>query len=107
MTIKVYHAPRETFMKINHDTYDNDSRVAMANEDIEKYTQVLEIEVGQMALDDVYRWTNHIDENWGTNFGFVTDARSTSIGDIIEMGDTKYMVSSFGFSNMGEDNGKQ
>jgi hypothetical protein len=69
-----------------------------------KLTLVARVDTNE--LDDAYRLTNHIDSDWQENPGVeaVGDAgkgaRSTSVGDVLEMNDGYWMVASFGFTPM-------
>lgn len=57
------------------------------------------------ALEKAFMLTNHIDTAWWDNAGVErTDAtkthRSTSVGDIMQVGERFFLVSNFGFTEM-------
>ena len=96
-TIKVYHAPRELSSKLGS-TYDNEEQCQLVRDNIDTFDQVLEVPFGDYTLDDFYRYTQNEDESWTNKFGFTARHRSTSVGDLFEVGDTIYMVASAGFT---------
>ena len=72
------------------------------------YTQVAEVSTNGPAVatrDAVFQLTNHIDHDWTTNDGvvpLVPQARSTSVGDVLEdmLTGTKWVVAPVGFAEV-------
>ena len=98
-TIKIYHAPRELFNKINN-TFDQEKRADLVRENLLTYVQVLIAPFGGYNLDDFYRYTQNIDESWTKKFGFEANHRSTSIGDIMTVDGRVFMVAGCGFTEL-------
>ena len=64
----------------------------------EELVKVAEVETDD--LDVAYRQTNHIDTAWYENADVVAynrDARSTSVGDVLELNGERYVVAVAGF----------
>ena len=93
---KVFHAITPRFVDL-----DNGNAV-----DLDSYKAVAEVVVADDSIDSLesaYERTNHIDRNWQENAGvnpLVSQARSTSVGDVIQVGDEFYGVSSCGFKKV-------
>lgn len=71
---------------------------------LDDYTMVATVEINlhevNRFLDEVYEVTNHIFGNWLENEGvtpMTEKARSTSVGDIVWIGNDIYEVDSFGW----------
>jgi len=67
------------------------------------YNKVISYESSNpFPLNEAYNVTNSIDHYWGDNFhlGGEEGFRSTCVGDIIELDDTKYVVDNFGFNEL-------
>lgn len=68
-----------------------------------RYEYVEVAAVGTNDLEEAFHLTNHIDEDWTTNFHVTAIGnrhRSSSTGDIFEKDGRKYLVSGFGFTEV-------
>ena len=101
--VTVYHLDREGFSN-SHMVVNEDKRVAFAKKELNDggYDAVISyLTSTDDALNDAYRQTNSIEYYWGDNFGEVDEKfRSTSVCDIIEVDDIKYMVAGCGFKRI-------
>ena len=59
-------------------------------------------EVQTDDLDDAFRDTNHIDRAWyeNDNVKVIKESRSTSVGDVMELGGKRFIVASLGFKEL-------
>lgn len=99
-TIKVYHANNRFFSKMNSsEFFDEEAKAQLIRENFSEFEKVVEFQAqDDYTLDDVFRWTNNIEEPWGLKFGIEKGMRSTSLGEVIEMWNgAKFMVARFGF----------
>lgn len=69
-----------------------------ANKFPEDYDEVAFVELPDMdidmALEEIFRLTNHIDSNWTTNAGVIAKSknlRSTSVGDVVVIGNKRFL----------------
>lgn len=88
--VKVYH-------NRNFSNYMLDKKMPTSND----LTLVAEVDTDN--LDVAYTLTNSIDEYWWDNDGvdaIVTHTRSTSCGDVMNVGDDWYIVASVGFEKI-------
>lgn len=98
MTARVYHAIHPTF---GHSSSDNPEPVWPNG-----YKHVADIFVNRSAcLDDIFRLTNNIDNNWQDNKDkdiewSMPGSRSTSVGDIIELDGKFFKVQYVGFEEL-------
>lgn len=97
-TIKVYHRKIPTFSE------DTDAAAMAWNTG--GFELVAEV-YGSTSLDRAYQLTNTIDQSWWRNpdvtmRGDRDSCRSTSVGDIIERDDRRYIVSNLGFTEIKE-----
>jgi len=99
MNIRILHAPRDLFSKINA-TFNEEARADLVRQNIETYEQVLTVPFGDYTLDDFYRYTQNEDESWTNKFGFEGRYRSSSIGDVFVIDDKTFMVASCGFTEL-------
>ena len=80
MKYKIYHAKNPTF------GFGQDPKFP------EEYEEVAIVEAN--SVDDTFKITNHIDENWTRNPEVVElinhNPRSTSVGDVVEDEDGKF-----------------
>ena len=93
MKVKVFHA--------NHPTFG----MGDAPKFPEEFTHVADVELPNLddAQDVAYRLTNHIDTDWRENeeVTVLTEtARSTSVGDVIQVGDRFLRVGMMGFEEL-------
>lgn len=95
--VKVYHTKERDFKQAEKFNPDNFTPVAG-----------VDIPVGldaECALERAYMKTNSIEEVWWMNqgvFPIVTETRSTSIGDVLELDGKFYAVAMFGFVEIQE-----
>ena len=93
MKVKVYHANNPTF------------GMGDAPKFPEEFTHVADVELPDLndAQDVAYRLTNHIDTDWRENeevTALSDKARSTSVGDVIQVGNEFFMVGMMGFEKI-------
>jgi len=68
----------------------------------EEFTHVADVELPDLndAQDVAYRLTNHIDTDWTENeevIVFTDNPRSTSVGDVMQIGNRYWEVAMVGF----------
>jgi len=90
MKVKVFHANKPTF------------GMGDAPKFPEEFTYVADVELPDLndAQDVAYRLTNHIDTDWTENeevIVFTDNPRSTSVGDVMQIGNRYWEVAMVGF----------
>lgn len=103
MKIEVYHA-----VKMDHFAEESQRHLAaMLFNYTSKFTHVGTVEVHPVCetaddkLNFAFERTNHIDQDWGLNESVTThtpERRSTSVGDVLVMGNEVYLVAPVGFA---------
>lgn len=89
MQFKVYHANNPNFGFGEHPEFGEDTFTHVANVECDRH-------------GEVFRLTNHIDDDWGNNKGveaLVERRRSTSVGDVVVGEDgTRYRCEMMGWT---------
>jgi hypothetical protein len=69
-----------------------------------KYHHVADVQTTD--LEDAFHLTNSIENHWSTNQGVKHHelSRSSSVGDVFQLGEKFYVVCSFGFAEIALDN---
>jgi len=78
----------------------NEAQVRSAWENIKQRNLTKVAEVTTESLDEAYQLTNNIDRSWVLNRkvrSFKSEARSTSIGDLMKFKGNSYVVATTGF----------
>lgn len=74
------------------------TKVATYNGDLGLATNIFD------TLETMYRWTQNIDSSWSDSYTHMTplmrNARSTSVGDIMEVNGEFYEVGNYGFNRV-------
>ena len=98
--ITVYHTPKSLFSDAQF-LFSAEKQVAFAEKHFSKYRKAAE--VNTTDLDHAYELTNTITKAWDRNQLVKATGhslRSTSVGDVMKLGDDYYVVASIGFEKI-------
>lgn len=105
MIVKVYHADHELFREACCALDEN----LITDFLPDRFTLVAELGIRDTvspedALDIAFEYTNSIDRHWSENKGVRAigeKTRSTSVGDVVEVDGSKFVVAGIGFKPIG------
>ena len=102
MKVKVFHANNPTFGMGDAPKFPEEF-THVADVELPIISSLPDIYYLNNAQDVAYRLTNHIDTDWRENkevTGLTENARSTSVGDVIQIGDDFFEVGMMGFEKI-------
>ena len=94
--IKVFHTPRELFREVSC-LFTEEKQKKFAEENFRFYKEVAHVDTEDLGV--AWEKTNTIDDGWWNNpeIKFGVQTRSTSVGDVMQVGEDYYVAAGFGF----------